>query len=551
MKDKVIKKHCSLIKGCWELVLLLISSVASRAALFYNYELEITNEKNKLLTKKEIYMKKNLLLMMLCIPAVLFAQNGVTVSELAIDAGTVTFNVSWTNTGMPELWSDTVWVFVEYNNNGVMTRLSVTSATASAGTVTKISNNDKGVWVEGNARTEGSFSATVKLFTATADIGGACAYASNYPPVGEYTAADKITFTGTPDYKVVLEKNGKSTYTATIGKDESLSIPSGEVVLSFTDKTGTPGTFTCIPSTAYNLVASAASYCTGSTVTFALSNTTSGRTYWLYKGTNPVNTLTSIGGAATFTGAFAGAGVYTAQAIAEKGYCAATMTGTHDVSENPLPTNPTVTAASRCGDGTVTLRATSSGAVIDWYRAASGGTALLEGNNRYTTPRLSASTTYYTQARNSTTGCLSAVRTAVTATINTYGAAGQSPTTCGCDKGLAPCGELCSASCQDFTQCDGFSVVFFGRNAGKPNVTLAAAEAYCTSLGAGWFMPNWSQGICICENRASIKINEPDWFFWAHRSPGAPNYGYVIYAYPECRWELEEDFQMRDIVCIK
>jgi uncharacterized protein (TIGR02145 family) len=189
-------------------------------------------------------MKKSLLLMMLCLPMLLAAQqtNGVKVSGLAIDAGTVTFNVSWDKNTMPEaLWSDTVWVFVDYNQNGVMERLPVTDASVSAGTVTKIPGNDKGVWVAGNARSAGNFSATVQLFTSKKDVGGACVYASNYPPVGKYTAADKIEFTGTPDYIIVLEKSDKSTYTATVGNGESLSIPSREVIQSFTDKTGAPG----------------------------------------------------------------------------------------------------------------------------------------------------------------------------------------------------------------------------------------------------------------------------------------------------------------------
>jgi uncharacterized protein (TIGR02145 family) len=130
---------------------------------------------------------------------------------------------------------------VDYNNKGVMERLPVTSATASAGTVTKIPNNDKGVWIASNARTQGSFSATVKLLTAVKNVGGACVYASNYPPLVKYISASEISFTGTPEYKVVLERSDKSTYTATVGKGESLSIPSGEVIQSFTDRTGAPG----------------------------------------------------------------------------------------------------------------------------------------------------------------------------------------------------------------------------------------------------------------------------------------------------------------------
>jgi hypothetical protein len=115
---------------------------------------------------------------------------------LNVAAGTVTFNVSWTN-DMPTdfLWSDSVWVFVEYNDAGVMRRLPIASATATAGTVTKISGNDTGVRLIGNARSAESFSSTVQLLTEIKDVAGACVYASNYPPVGEYTDASHISFT--------------------------------------------------------------------------------------------------------------------------------------------------------------------------------------------------------------------------------------------------------------------------------------------------------------------------------------------------------------------
>jgi uncharacterized protein (TIGR02145 family) len=174
---------------------------------------------------------------LLCCPVMLAAQtqNGVTVSNLAVDAGTVTFNVSWDKNTMPvALWSDSVWVFVDYNDAGVMKRLPVTDATASAGTVTKIPNNDKGVWVTGNARSAGSFSAKVELFTEIKDVGGACVYASNYPPVGKYIGTNEIQFTGTAPYTVMLE-----------GVPEPQTAGShyivGGTIASFTDKTGAPG----------------------------------------------------------------------------------------------------------------------------------------------------------------------------------------------------------------------------------------------------------------------------------------------------------------------
>jgi hypothetical protein len=172
---------------------------------------------------------------------VLFAQsNGVKVSNLAVSAGTVTFNVSWKSADMPTLWSDTVWVWVDYNNAGKMERLPVTGATASAGTVTKTPNNDKGVWIAGNARSTGSFSATVKLLTAVKDVAGACAYASNYPPVGEYSSvAPMISFTGTPEYEISLAKSGGGS--ATVKAGDMFLLPCNYTVMSFIDATGMSG----------------------------------------------------------------------------------------------------------------------------------------------------------------------------------------------------------------------------------------------------------------------------------------------------------------------
>jgi hypothetical protein len=433
-----------------------------------------------------------------------------------VDAGTVTFNVQWTNDHAPGfLWSDTVWVFVDYNKNGVMERLpllpgATLTATSPGGKVIEEPDNNQGVWVAGNARDASAFSATVQLLTATANLAGVCAYASNYPPMGKYISASEISFTGTPEYKVVLERNDESTYTVTVGKNELLLIPSGEAALSFTDKTGAPGTFTCIPmsgnidftvpaiiskglaaffeavtsnltapdaatltytwaapefspdthtgaaytptapaipgtypvtltvssegycdlaaskdvevidcipSTVYDLEVSASGFCEGSAgVTFALSGTDDGNSYQLYRDDTAVGTLLEGDGSpATFSGFFQ-AGTYSARTVPGGVSCPAEMNGLHEVSELPLPANPTVTAASRCGNGTVTLYATSSGAVIDWYAEASGGTALVSGNNTYTTPSLRASTPYYAQARNSAIGCLSAERVVALAT---------------------------------------------------------------------------------------------------------------------------------------
>jgi gliding motility-associated-like protein len=104
------------------------------------------------------------------------------------------------------------------------------------------------------------------------------------------------------------------------------------------------------------------------------------------------------------------------------------------VTINALPTVASKTDGSRTGTGTVTISATpSAGAAIDWYAAPTGGTALSTGSNSYTTPSISATTTYYAQARNTTTGCLSATRTPVNAVVGTLnpGVIGSSQVQCG------------------------------------------------------------------------------------------------------------------------
>jgi hypothetical protein len=187
----------------------------------------------------------------------------VKVTDLEVEGGTVTFKVSWDRNEMPEVWVDSAWVFVDYNNNGVMTRLPLiagatlteTSAPGNSSVEYAPNNNNQGVWVVGNAKTasSGSFSAKVKLLTEVQGVAGACAYASNYPPVGEYTSATNISFTGTAPYAVVLKNSsGGTIIQEPVGSPYVFS--SDYTVQSFTDKTGAPGRLKCIPMAWYGII---------------------------------------------------------------------------------------------------------------------------------------------------------------------------------------------------------------------------------------------------------------------------------------------------------
>jgi uncharacterized protein (TIGR02145 family) len=139
-------------------------------------------------------------------------------------------------------------------------------------------------------------------------------------------------------------------------------------------------------------------------------------------------TWTSAGGGVvnnnTVTFASTATGIKTVTARSAQTYTNAPTCISTEVAEsatvNAVPTAPTGTNGVRCGSGTVTISATRSGAVIDWYAAASGGIVLSGGSatNSFTTPSISASTVYYAEARIATTGCVSASRTAVTASVN-------------------------------------------------------------------------------------------------------------------------------------
>jgi hypothetical protein len=196
-------------------------------------------------------MKKLLLFAMIILPTILLSQtvSGLKVETAASSPSTVTFDVSWTAASLTTPWLDSMWVFVDYNKNGRMTRLLLSGGTLTehsaikSGTGIFIEENPMGAWVYGDARTNSPFSATVQLYTDETTIAGACAYASSYPPVGAWLNDAKIEFTGTPMYEVTLTHTDKSIVTVESGSIFLLSCD--YTATSFTDRTGAPGIFNC------------------------------------------------------------------------------------------------------------------------------------------------------------------------------------------------------------------------------------------------------------------------------------------------------------------
>ncbi len=125
-----------------------------------------------------------------------------------------------------------------------------------------------------------------------------------------------------------------------------------------------------------------------------------------------------LSGSTTFTTApISSTTSYFAQARNTTTGCTSVTRITVIATVNPVPGAPSATGNSRCGQGSITISANpGAGEAIDWYATPSGGSPLSSGSNSFTTS-ISITTTYYAEARNTTTGCVSAARTAVNATI--------------------------------------------------------------------------------------------------------------------------------------
>jgi hypothetical protein len=539
-------------------------------------------------------MKKLFLFVMIILPTTLLSQtvSGLKVETAAGSPSTVTFDVEWNKADLDlkTLWLDSMWVFVDYNKNGKMTRLLITGGTltehspAKAGTGEFIPENPMGAWVYGDARTNSPFSATVQLYTDETTIAGACAYASSYPPLGQYVSESEIIFSGTPMYEVTLIPDGGGA-AETVSSGSTFLLPCSYTVSSFTDATGAPGIFNCIRPATYTLSAlPGTEVCDGTAVTLTLDGSESGWKYQLYNGSTPVSIVKDGGGALTFSAAAAvggysytvrtvdGDGVrcdmpvsavlhvtvnplpenlslittFEASAICEgqsatltasatgaasysidnnvwqtttafnvsptsnKSYtlyvksaagCTATKTNALTVMVNPLPAAPTgASSNARCGSGTVTFSASVPGGnTIDWY-TTSTGTALVSGGSSVTSfsPSIGSSTTYYAQARNSITGCISATRTPVTGTVNEVPVAPTSPSSNSrCDAGTVTFSADAAGNTIDWydaltggsTVTGGYGVTSFSPSIGSSTTYYAQARNSITGCISATRLP--------------------------------------------------------------
>ncbi len=129
---------------------------------------------------------------------------------------------------------------------------------------------------------------------------------------------------------------------------------------------------------------------------------------------------------------YAGTPIATGGTITQSGgYTIHTFTSSGTFAFTGSTSSANIPNVSSCGASAVTFTGTvSAGLTLDWYDAATGGNLLSQGTTTFTTPVISTTTTYYVAVRNTTTGCVSATRLAVTATINSASTVTPNQTIC-------------------------------------------------------------------------------------------------------------------------
>lgn len=134
--------------------------------------------------------------------------------------------------------------------------------------------------------------------------------------------------------------------------------------------------------------------------------------------------------------------------------------------------------ASRCGSGTLNLAATASGGTVTWYDSPTGGTPLATGNT-FTTPNISATTSYYVNAYNNL--CPTTTRTLVTATVNVIPNVISSTPGTVCDSGSVILQATASVgNIQWFSTATGGNAIGSGNTFSTPSIsrtTIFYAEA--------------------------------------------------------------------------
>jgi hypothetical protein len=171
-------------------------------------------------------MKKILFLLVML--AGITASATVTVTPISVDYTNkkVTFKVAWTSAAA----NDRVWVWVDLcpvagTTPGTFAKAVISAATATAGSITTVTGNTRGFYVNANPST-----VTATLSNATGKFNW-CAYGSDFPPNAVETSGT-YTLKGSSPFIIT---------TAAGTAEVSAKTYTGGTITAITDATGCPG----------------------------------------------------------------------------------------------------------------------------------------------------------------------------------------------------------------------------------------------------------------------------------------------------------------------
>lgn len=151
------------------------------------------------------------------------------------------------------------------------------------------------------------------------------------------------------------------------------------------------------------------------------------------------------------------------------------------------PTIISTSPASVCDSGTVTLKATASAGNIQWYDSVGN---LLTTANSFTTPVISATTTYYVDAI--ANGCTSPTRTAVIATVNISPTVGSTSPSSVCGSGTVTLGAAASpGNINWYDSPTGGSLLSVGNSFTTPSIN-STTTYYAEAVSNGCSSPRLS-----------------------------------------------------------
>jgi len=162
----------------------------------------------------------------------------------------------------------------------------------------------------------------------------------------------------------------------------------------------------------------------------------------------------------------------------------ASCTATANTTINSIPVITSIANSSRCGEGTVTLKASASSGDVNWY-ANETGTTILETGTSFTTPSISSTTIYYAEAIDN--GKTSSSRYAVTASIKPVPEITETTDISRCGEGVVTLKATASAGTTNWYETNISTEPLTTGSTYSPNVSttrtyyVAATNMSCTS----------------------------------------------------------------------